>query len=260
MTKTVAKLFILILGGIFFGSCAPSVPEPLTDAELQTQVAATLGALFPSSTSTRFVMPPTWTPTPSPIPSETPVPPTVTPTPEPSPIVSLTPMPAHFTFYGGGSESTSVFLMRTGKYKVSWIYGGATGEQTQIRYIENVHDINVDSLKNWVNIWKPYYQNMIDEAVANRDAMRILKVQRELENIEQQYDQKLEDEIERYEAELARYLTRFVVQIGKNAGSLKLLVAEKGAVEGFTTFTAAEDGTYFFKVEASGSWQIKVDQ
>lgn len=73
----------------------------------------------------------------------------------------------------------------------------------QLNYAKSKHQYNLARIDS---IYRPsitYYENLIDQAIRDRDALAVIRYRRELDSIKRQYDAAINAENSRYEGEAA---------------------------------------------------------
>jgi hypothetical protein len=122
-------------------------------------------------TPTIRIKKPTWTPYP-----------TITPWPSPMKLATKTPNPTRIA-------STSVPL----KPDCS----------AQYKYIEAVHQYNLDYINSTYNQQISYYQSLLEQAAGELDALRMTQLQRQIDQLIAQRNAAINTENSRYEADKA---------------------------------------------------------
>jgi hypothetical protein len=252
----------------------PSTSKPIDISKLDEAILTNQAASIPITPG--IFLPPTWTPSP-PTPSITPTQlvPSNTPTETLNPTATFeysstpyfTPFPITTStiaaksqlFSGTGSANTPSFALPDGKVKITWNYSGIANEDYYIKLVEYNHEVYLGQLESWYKSTKSYYQTLLDEALRERDAIQVLWVQRELNSLKNEYNEKVKQENSRYKAEKKLYTSTFQLMIGTiSSGTRKTLISKTGVSSGTITYIAKSASDYYLTIVTYGSWTVQV--
>jgi len=252
----------------------PSTSKPVYISTLDEAILTNQAASRPITPG--IFLPPTWTPNP-PTPSRTPTQliPSTTPTETfnptstfeyssttyftPFPITTSTISTKSLLFSGTGSANTPSFALPDGKVKIIWNYSGKSNEDYYIKFVEHNHEVYLSQLESWYRSAKSYYQTLLEKAIRERDARQILWIQKELNNLDNEYNEKVKQENSRYKAEKNLYTSTFQLMIGTiSSGTRKTLVSKTGASNGSITYIAKGAYDYYLTIVTYGSWTVQV--
>jgi hypothetical protein len=248
-TLTIAVLFVggyLLMNFSTFWYQTKNPPTPVPTAVARFE-----------NPPTAISLPPTWTPKPA----------------GPTAIVILKDQPATqtpytlptipfnqpFTLTGAGSGRSRIFGLPEGIVSIQWEYYGRPGEGADLRFEYNRHVDELEHLRRLFQIDADYYQDLMNSALSQNDAMAYLDAQNGLKRSQAEYDQSVAAENDRYQNSIASIQSAFRLDISRGAGFEPVsLVNVKGTYSGTATYRAKRDFSYNLEVETFGPWKVVV--
>jgi len=73
----------------------------------------------------------------------------------------------------------------------------------QLNYAKSVHEYNLANIDSRYEPLITFYENLLQQAIADRDALAVVRYQRELDSVKKQYNAAIKAENQRFESEIA---------------------------------------------------------
>jgi hypothetical protein len=162
-----------------------------------------------------------------------------------------------YQFNGSGSSNTAAFALGTGKLRISWSVSHDSGSAAEQQYNQRMHQINVDYIEDTYRIWEKYYQDLINRAVDERDAMALLDAKRQLGYWQNWRAEELSKENADYQSKSSGASSGFKLKIARVSGGSKTLV-KGGEQSGSVVYQVSEGNDYFLSIVADGNWNVSI--
>jgi hypothetical protein len=179
---------------------------------------------------------------------------------EPTAITPIFPV----VYSGSGSvDASAYYSLPPGKYVFRWTYQGAPGKGGVPANETSYHQYQLDTIQS---IYQPLinlYNEFIDDATRDRDALALDEWQGKLNSVLQERDQEIAQENIRFQQLVDAYTdhTTFNLWItDQETGKKTTLGGCTGRGAGSVTLAFDDPSKFFFNISASGGWQVEINQ